>query len=34
MVIHVYSNSYSSFSGNVAIMNKYVINLIVWVVQG
>ena len=29
MTIHKLSNSYSSFSGNVAVMNKYMINLIV-----
>ena len=33
MVIHKLSNSYSSFNGNVAIMNKYMINLIACVIQ-
>ena len=34
MAIHLLSNSYSSFNGNVAIMIKYIIILIGCVIQG
>ena len=34
MAIHYLGNSYSSFNGNVRIMNKYMINLIKCMIQG
>ena len=34
MAVHQLSNSYSSFNGNIAIINKYMINSIVCMIQG